>query len=376
MIEAGDFGHITHSNQSKRRLDSAIYSEDYDTLQDAIDAAVGGTPAEGVNGLRWATRPLIIKPGVYIVEPLRFYGVHGLHIFAYGAILQIEDNADVIVDMAGCIQCSIQGLSVAAIGSATAQIGFKLAEDAAKASIGATQVRLINCAVGGRYVTGYQIGEGNAQCDSMSLYHCVAGGGWMPGEEVLWQYGLRVGDSSWGNNLQHSAYSFYASHNRYQVAVLASELGLFGGGFSYCESDFLLGVASYATIEGIRSEGAERLLESSGAGAYPANVSLRDILWNAQNIAEDGRYVVWHKPGTLIMDNISVQGAPADITPSIHSTPFNPLSVLMRGFSLQGVSSIEDAFDVGGNVYVHVEGFAQVDEFLHASTHVADWRNW
>ena len=218
-------------------------------------------------------------------------------------------------------------------------------------------IDVVNC----RSIVGMRLGADgfSNQVDNTALYNCHVAGAWVTGETSVYQAAIMVGHGVNGNNLIHNAYGCSFRFYRRNIHMRQSELGMVGGSLGYGESDiYFEGPAkSYFFVKGIRSESSERLLTFSGGTSSPANISIEDVLWSANALHADGRWVDMPHGGHLGLSDVRVQGQGAT-TPVVRASAAHPLTITADGVTAQ--VPFASAFDVGSATLL-VRGYTEID---------------
>lgn len=319
-----------------RDLNSAVYSDRYNTLQDAVDAAIGA-PDKPDGPVRTACRALLISGHHALTEPLRIRNTQWLHIRAYGARITAAADMDRLLDIDGVSYCTFEGLRLDTTPDATVTRLAHLywSKDAARSTTGNV---FRDCTFSGRYVTGLTLGlpgMGN-QCDHTHIDRCHFLGAWTPGDDALWQEGLHIGDGIHGNNLLHTVNALVATHHRKHVVVDASQLVLTGASLQWSEVDFDLRTSWLCRIAGVRSEGAERLMVTGGPASYGAQIALSDVQYHAERLTSDGQWIQARVGGVIRLDNLRCSNAPEGVAPTIYAAPPATLYLEARGILAGG----------------------------------------
>jgi hypothetical protein len=324
-----------------------IYAKDFLTLQDAVNAALGGTPEDAVNVVRQAQKLLIINPGDYeLGAPLKIYSASGLHIQAYGARIRAAVDMDALIDMTGSAYCTFSGAWLKTAPTVTVQKMLWLRNNHALAARSTTMNKIEDLVIEDRYVTGIWVGElGDAtQCDSTVIQGVAMNGGWTKGNETLWQHGLRVGTGIFANCLLNAARDMVLSRHRYNLYVHATQIGADNINFAAAEWDVVAESTGYVSLRNSRSEESEGLWNSMGSARFPVNHTIEDVDVRGERTPAHGRVIHMQKGGTLRANQVRFMGVPAHINPTIAAypppgtseTPDTPFTIITEGLTMTG----------------------------------------
>jgi hypothetical protein len=340
-------------------------NDDTQAIQAAIDFCLSkGNPATST---RTGLHPLYIPKGTYrITAPLTAWSVEGLRIYGDGDRSRIMPTATMTaaLDLNGVAYSSFENFTVAGDATSVVTSPVRLYWDNTTAIRSTTQNTFRSIHVGGKYVNGFAIGStgvgASLQVDNTSFYHCIASGLWTAGEATYWQNGFLLGTGTFGNNLEHTLYKATATANRYGVHVDASQAAIWGADISGSEVDIVANVLSYFRAEGIRSEGSTRFFESGGISSNLCLITLSDIDWHAETMNADGRWVIMHRGGTLILDNAWCRN-PA-VNAKIYTDTTKPVTVALNGLSVGGSGAsplLSEALELGANARLVCTSYTQ-----------------
>lgn len=356
--------HLADHQRLHRQHGGAVFSGDYASLQAALDDA------------QRKGRPLVIAPGVHVLtDTLTIVNATGLHVSGYGATLRWSADVETALDCNGVAYSSIEGLTLDTDGAA-AQTMIALRWDG-RVARSTTQNVFRDCAVRGRYVTGVAIGDGSfsvgglhAQCDQTLFDTLAMRGQWIPGETVFWQRGIVCGDGLQGNNLLHRFHRLNCAYHRVHFELNHAAESSIGGAssFSVSECDLLVKTFGGFTVDGLRSEGAARLMVADSAPISSAStVTLRNVSFHpfdsvAYTLAEDRRWIDYALCGSLALDNVLYTYVEDGRAPILYARPPAELYLSIRGLAVgtPGRAPVAEAFDVA-NVVLRCEGYVETN---------------
>lgn len=364
---------------------TAIGAVNRAALQMAIDEACGAvftwdgstwvttTAAPNpVTSTRIAARPVRMPGGAYLFDgtPVNIRSVLGLVLEGSGHCELIADaNTTALLDINGACLCKFRNFTVrSSSASAVMDNGIYLYWDIAGSLRSTTLNHFTDIWVSGWYKVGIRdgrtpdnggVGGITAQCDNDIFEHVTINGAWTAGETTLWQEGLHLGTGTYGNNLVHHCYKLQCNANRYNLVVDATQVGVYGGGFTGAEADIKL-ATTWSLFSGIRSELSDRFILGVIAG-YAATVTISDLQFEAQTMHADGQWIKYYHGGVLRLEQIQCRD-PA-VTPVILATPGStaPLQVQVDGFVVGGSTvtpAVADCFSLGAATSLDVRGFA------------------
>lgn len=350
MFSAGDTGHLAHSNQSKTRLDSVIYSADYPSVQDAIDDAV------------LVARPLVIEPKLHTVTtPYTIQNAVDVSVSAYGATFRAGADLPRMLDMDGTARTTWHGgiFEIPSPYTVTDTIYIHREEGHFVSTINTFRdVQIL-----GRYVTGVRVGRqgDTGQCDHALLDNLV-----LVGTDGVSLHGLYIGSGVYANNLNHVITNLRAAYHQTHVYVDGTNVHCDGVFTGYGETDFRVGSTMFS-VKNVRSETAERFLITGGPASYAANITIENVIFEAGLVPQDGEWLRLYLAGYTSVKNVVVANAP--VTAKIKADAPAPLLLSVDG--LTSKSLYTEAIDANINTTVANRGYVQVagNGIVEAVTH-------
>lgn len=336
-------------------------TDDTAAIQRAIDAALSPGAAAAVTR---AGRGLVyLPPGHYrVTAPLRVASVNGFALAGAGVFasrLLASGRLASVLDLNGVAYSALSQFSVQGDGTEDVDRAIWLHWDGAVPRSTTNNLFQFVYVLNARFRRGIEIGQAgsNLQVDQTTFLHCgVAGGG--ATDATYWQAGIAVGSATWANNLMHHFYGCMASHARVGLSVDRTQVAWYGGSLAGNGADVAVLTSAYCSVQGMRSEGSGRLLETPGA-QVPANVSLRDIDWWPNRLAPDGEWIRWGLSGTLVLQNVCCESG-ATVPPVIVADgSYAPSLILADGLSVP--RPLADAFRLGPDAQRSVRGYVERD---------------
>lgn len=273
------------------------------------------------------------------------------------SIIKIATTATWGVAAAAAL-CTVRGIQVQTIAGGAVTYGMGVTT-ANKTSGTAESCTFRDCYVqvtAGTMTNGYAVGAdttgGSIDIAETLFENCQSRG-------VVSNAGFLIGNGTSANILNttlrdctavHGAYGVYADHSN----VIWS--GAFG--VNSTTDIYLNSVASGPyTFKGVRSEGSARLLQSVST-SNTLILSLEDILWSADSINADGKWILHGLGGSLRMGNVKCY-ASGSATPVISLTTPGWLTVNANGIQtsqpLSGVFSFS-----GSQILINNSGYVQL----------------
>jgi hypothetical protein len=340
-------------------------SDDTTALQHAIDTAVGDRPSS--SHTKTPATAVYIPAGTYeITRPLIIRSVQGFHLEGAGPDLTtITVGADAHVDSAVVIDGSANGIyenfsvTSTASGFADKLVNIFWGPGTQRSTTG-NVFRRVNA--GGSYRTAFAISTtASNQTDDTAFYDCIAVGNWQSSYTGNnWQNGWEIGNGVHGNVLDQYLYNSTWNRVRYGVHLRASNAIINGGQPGAAGTDiYNEGSGQPIVVEGIRSEGASRLYQDV-AGSGDSHVTLRDILWNAQDLPSDGRWIDRDSGGTLLLENVVSLGSPPGSTPTIRVASAGGQPTALVAIGVASSSPLAAAFDGSPNTSFDITDYHQL----------------
>ncbi len=335
--------HLDDHTRLTAHLKQSVYSGDYSTLQESADdaAALG--------------RPLVIEPKTHTVTtPLVINGASDLHVFAYRAKFAASGNLASLVEFKNCTRCSLHGGWLSIPDGATVTNALYAYHDTASS----TRNAFYDLTIEGHYGVGVRVGKltDTAQCDHHYFDNIE-----LIGRSDAGQIGVYVGTDSYGNCLNHAFNNMMISGNEKHVVVSATNAYMSNVFFDTADVDLDIRTTSFS-IQNVRSEDSKRFMDDGGVVSAGANISVRDVLWNAQQIHSDGNWIKSNIAGVLTLDNVRVVNAA--VRPVISCQPSKPKVVHVRGLQEGGGSvacPFAGAYSVNENVIVKTDSYIELD---------------
>ncbi len=335
--------HLTDSLRLHAHLKQSVYSGDYSTLQEAADDAAS------------LGRPLVIEPKTHTVTtPLVINGASDLHVFAYRAKFAASGSLASLVEFKNCTRCSMHGGWLTIPDGSTVTNALYVYYDTAQS----TRNNFYDMTIEGHYGVGVRVGKTNsiAQCDHHNFKNLE-----LIGRDDSGQIGVYCGTDVYGNCLNHTFDNLMASHHDKHIVVSATNAYMSNVFFDTANVDIDLRSTAFS-IEGVRGEDSKRFMDDGGVVNAGANISVRDVLWNAQSIHADGNWIKSNIAGSLTLDNVRVVNAA--VRPVISCQPGAPKVVHVRGLTEGGGSTAcpySGAFNVNSNVTVKTASYLELD---------------
>jgi hypothetical protein len=189
------------------------------------------------------------------------------------------------------------------------------------------------------------------------------------GDTGLWQYGWEIGNGTHGNNVDHLLYASSWVKVRNGIFMNAANASIYGSQPGGSEVDVRIsGSAAPIVIDGLRSEASKHLL-IQGGGAADGHVTLRNIVWYAQQLSSDpskdplaGEWIHHAGGGTLLLQDVLCLNSPAGVNPVINlatASQENKFSCIAHGVSTR--SLVDAAFKLGAGAYLTIQNYHQHD---------------
>lgn len=334
--------HLDDQNGYIRNMTlESVNSLDYATLQlAAADAITFGLP-------------LVIAPKTY-TERLLISGASDLHVFAYGAKLVASGNITSLVELKNCTRCSWHGGWLAIPNGATVTNALYVYSDSGQS----TRNTFYDMTIDGHYGAGVRVGEINNadQCDHHHFENIE-----FIGRDNVGQVGIYCGTDVYGNCLNHTFDDLMISHHDKGAVISAANAYLSNVFFDTNNVDLYIN-STALSLQNVRSEDSKRFMDDGGVVNAGANISIRDVLWNAQSIHADGHWIKSNIAGALTLDNVRVVNAA--VRPVISCQTGAQKVVHVRGLTEGGgavACPYEGAFDVNGNVAVKTDSYLELN---------------
>lgn len=332
-------------------------------FQAAIDEASGvGNPALVT---RQANKRVEFSGRFDLDGPIYIKSVIGLEFVGVGyAELRLTQNADTFVDINGAAYSHFGNFTLK--GEAGVQVNIALITywDVIYAARSNTRNMYYNIIINNfDYVTGFMVGKfgtGAVQVDNDEFRNITITGNWVSGELIRYQYGLYVGNGAAGNNLVHHLYHATIGRNRYGIYVNSSQISVFGVGFDSNEVDFFAGMTGFSSLSGVRGENSERFIVTGGPSSIVLLLSVDDVLWSADNINPDLKYINFVEGGILSCRCLQVKNA--TVAPIINlGVGLNEVKGIFDGLSVRGTGApydVQSLFTKTAYASIVVKGYA------------------
>jgi hypothetical protein len=351
-LAAGENGHAARHNEERHAIKAlaartrrVVYSDDYSTLQGAIDAAKSGS------------RPLIIAPGTHALSaPLVMDDCDLLHVSAYRATFSAVADMPAMLDMKNCTRCTWHGGRFDVPEGRTVDNAIYIYHDTSQS----TRNAFYDVMIQGAYTVGIRVGQQGSgfQCDHMFFQNVECNGAGGAG-----QIGIYVGSGVHANCLNHTFRNIMCSGHGTHIHVDATNAYLDGVFLDRSDVDFYVASTQFA-VRNVRSEGAGRLLVTGGPAGYGAMLTLEDVLWNGQEIEADGEWIQAKLAGGLVLRKVTIRN-PA-YAPKISVGATKPLRLQIDG--MIAPVGHADMIDAAANVIVQRSGYITLDVNGHVES--------
>jgi len=344
-------------------------------LQAAIDEACG--PGDPVTTVRTANRRVVLPAGIYLLAaPITVRSVIGVQIIGQGMCeLRADSNMAAVFDINGAAYSLFEGFTIT--GSAGVQVdnAFYTYWDSAGSSRSNTANSYRNITVRNLdFVTAFRVGKpgvGGADVSDDVFDHIILNGAWEDGEAARYQEGLVLGNGTGGNNLTHNVYHLRIQSIRYGLVNSASQAAVFGAGFAGGEAAIKVGLTGHNTFNGMRVESYQRLLITNTGSSAPPMITMRDVLYSANDLHTDTYWVRFDLGGTFSMSEVKCVNPPSGVVPKIAVQPGGGGSsrLFIEGLAIVSADAPYDVstlFTVTGNGSLRLTGFVTMDDAGHA----------
>lgn len=334
--------HISDHEQLHRHNNSVIYSADFNSLNDAIQAAINNH------------RPVILAPKVHtLTEPIVITNAVNFALSAYGAELRAGANMDVLFDVVGGGYNSFRGLNLTTAEGVTVGDMLRVRSGAGWAHNNSFYDTWIQ----GSYTTGIRIGavaDASNQCDDTlfvrtELNSAHAG-----------SIGVHAGNGLHANNLLHKFYALTCSGHSTHFRVDATSVHIDGANFDRAELDFDIG-ATRCYAAHVRSEESTQFVKSRGPGTYGAQAAFVNCQWYGENSILSGRWIEWYQAGSLRLQDCTVLGSP--MQPVVYASPSASLHIIVDGLMCGAAVSVPHAtaISVNNKTTVTTRSYTELD---------------
>jgi hypothetical protein len=282
--------HQAHHTALHRRLNGALYSADYPNLQAAVD------------DMDAKKRPLIIAPDTHVLtEPLRFDSLIYCNVDARGAFFRAGADMPAMLDMPDCRRCHWHGGWFTVPANRIVDNVIYCYRDA----IQCTGNTFNEVMIEGAYKCGIRVGKPGSvyQCDHTYFTNIECNAAGLPG-----QVGIHVGTGVYGNCLNHHFVNLHMGSHETHVYIDQTNVSITNADFDTAERDLYVAAQAFS-IRNVRSEDSQRFMVTAGPASYVANLTVDNVIWNADSIAEDGEWLQAKLAGYLKLSNVRVVNA-------------------------------------------------------------------
>lgn len=317
-VVANQGGRIDRINKVYRAYDYVYHAADW-TPQNAVNAALGGTPDEGADTVRRASRPIHFGPGQHNISAstLIYSAINPAITCDPGAVLNIVEDMDVVFDICGTSGFTWRGGTIQiADGVQVGQV-FKLHTDQTLAQLLSLDPYVGHVGIqktgAGVFDTGVQLGNGNTLQGGEALFEHIqidgsfgntsygfhAMGGWANTMNGVW-LGCRV----YNCNVANRANAFNGA-----IFINTGDGGEpnSGGGQIAYQID-----SRNTLIIGGRFEAFRQYIVSGGPSTNRMSlVVLGAVLFEGQEMSELP-VIDWRRPGNFYLQDFTVT-APATV---------------------------------------------------------------
>lgn len=322
----------------KRATFVADGTADEEEWFDALDAASipDGSPVT----VRSAKRPIVLAPGMFTVtEPLTVKSAQWVNISGCGNMTQLRPlgTMDQVLLLNAVNYSRIGGFRVRGFGTDHDVTDAVALEKTAGTfgSIHSTTLHDIFIEGNVRFVNGVSISrQAHSDVAQVTLRN-IAVTGQGKADTTRWQYGIRWGDGTAGNVLNQWAYNLQLGSVKVGLLNDSVNVSVFGAGFDSCGTDVYLGsIGRPFSMEGFRSESADRFLTTAGPTTAPMFGAFRDGIISMDDAAADGRVIDMNNGGNFVFENVSIGSVKSGVSPRIYPDSGNiPVTVSLRGVS-------------------------------------------
>jgi hypothetical protein len=296
-------------------------ADDTAAIQAALNACIG---AGAISTVRACLRPIYFPPGTYkTTAPLTIKSVQGFQFLAAGkdvVTFNASGTLDSFLDIDGCANGVFGGFTVTGVSGIKDKVIALDWTDSVAIGRSTSGNSFRDVVVNGSFKYGFAMGTRSAglQVDDTSFYNCLVTGARVSGggaDTTHSQDGFRLGSTTAGNVLGFSLFDCSAVSVKNGVSVRTTTAYVFKSQPASCDIDFFVsGSGSVLLVDGVRSEGATRLLETSG-GAPLTKITFSAVTWHGGTLNADGYWVYLNGCAQLTMTNCAIT-SPA-VTPQL-----------------------------------------------------------
>lgn len=343
---------------------------------DAFDAAgivCWGAPSAPA---RHATRVLKTPPGTYkLTRPQLFRSIIGAQFHGAGPdatrFILAGDFGDAdVFSLDGCTNLRMGGFSVEGLSTApaTCERVIHLHYKQAVTARSTTNCSLRDITVRSSHLTfvipfAVEEFDGTAQNDHIDLFKCAAYGSWSVGNADTYQHAFSFGSDVSGDTLDIHARDCSAIGFAKGVSWRGCNGSVDGFQAVNNGTDFYSGLPKGPVgIRNVRSEGSQRLFESSFAAAC-AQVDIDNVLFNATGIHSDGYWIMPRQSGMHTYRNVRCSSNTGPVVPKIWARALGGSSTRMTTIADAVASStaLASAFTCDASTILEGRGYNQVD---------------
>lgn len=349
-------------------------------IQAAIDdAIVGGAAAANA---RTVACGVFIPPGLYKIDaPLQVYSVIGFELRGAGigqTFLMPSDDMAQLLDLNGLYLARIHGFNIGGTyqGATSVTNLVDLYWDPDSSARSTNFVKFSEIAAFGtnweesafrlaRTSGGIYAGNPNSsQNDHIVYERCqVVGQGPATPAGVVptnWQAAFWIGTGAPGNTLESYIKDCEPAAVGYGVYVESVPVWVSNHQCGASNADFKTVGAPNIVVSGVRSERSQRLLQT-GNNSATANCSFRDVIYEGDNLASDGRIVDINSAGNYNFENVRMSrhniGEPRPYfylgNPSFAAAHLELTNVALGGTSPVNAVQVANAYGEAHGVGVH-----------------------
>lgn len=326
-VVANQGGRIDRINKVYRAYDYVYHAADW-TPQNAVDDALGGTPAQGASSVRSASNALYFGPGAHTIsEPVQIYSaINPTVICDPCAVLNVTADMDTVFDVCGTNNFTWIGGTINIANGVTVGAVLKCYTDTNTAQLLSldpyiTRLKIQKTGTG-YFSAGIQMGIANtSQAGEGYIEHCQIDGLFGSTGHGIHLLG------AWGNNLNYTVIGcrVYNADVAYRVQALN------GATFINCTADggapasgggacaYMIDAIECTIVGPARVEAHQRLLKSNGPSNNAMSCSLvGPISFSGQEMSA-ADFIAWDRAGYLDLGRLHVY-SPA-VTPEIKIAP-------------------------------------------------------
>lgn len=331
-------------------------------LQGAIDEAIGSGDKALVR--RSALAEVVLPAGTLPLSvPARVESVAWFRMRGRGGstrIVPAADDMECLLDLNGTAHSQFSDFRLTGASSYTVDRAVWVRWNGVSSN--STWNDLSGITVEGlRYVNGFEIGDRDNQgvdVSMVNLWGCNAHGQ-NKADGTLWQTGFLFGDGLGANNLAHTAVGCRSTAHKYNLHNDNSQISWTGGLLQGAQADVFAGGLGYTRVAAIRSEDSHRLFDSGGPANFPQHVTFDDIVFAANELADDDIAARCRAGGVYKFRNCRFYVAPTGHHPTLAGD-----GTAHQIIEIDGVSATTDVDDliasVSSNGQAVIRSYVQV----------------